>query len=287
MTVFAAETYLLNGASATPSLKTGDILHGGGVIKNKTYSGSLKVYIDNEVQPIFDSPYCYCNLPSGKDYSVESYSAQIVSVDWSYEVRLQSFIPSVTDGSTAYDNGTTSKKSSKSAKKDDSSAKQTSQAAARAAEGRAELAAAVSNGFADTTDYYAAKEANKSAGEYYNNAVTDTPGIENAIPVSQGGNLVVDGVVTGMTATISKVDGVSLDEISRVQPGRILNVVSVSFPATEATINFYMPGVEAGANIVALQYIDGQWVDVPVVEVRADHVVLGAVKNGKVAFVLK
>ncbi len=139
----------------------------------------------------------------------------------------------------------------------------------------------------DTTDYYAAKEANKSAGEYYNNAVTDTPGIENTIPVAQGGNLVVDGVVTGMTATISKVDGVSLDEISRVQPGRILNVVSVSFPATEATINFYMPGVEAGANIVALQYIDGQWVDVPVVEVRADHVVLGAVKNGKVAFVLK
>lgn len=243
--------------------------------------------IDDEVQPIFDSSFCYCNLPSGKDYRVESYSPQIVSVDWSYEVRLQSFIPSVTDGSTASDNGTTSKKSSKSAKKDDSSAKQTSQAAARAAEGRAELAAAVSNGFADTTDYYAAKEANKSAGEYYNNAVTDTPGIENAIPVSQGGNLVVDGVVTGMTATISKVDGVSLDEISRVQPGQILNVVSVSFPATEATINFYMPGVEAGANIVALQYIDGQWVDVPVVEVRADHVVLGAVKNGKVAFVLK
>ena len=90
-----------------------------------------------------------------------------------------------------------------------------------------------------------------------------------------------------MTATISKVDVVSLDEVSRVQPGRILNVVSVSFPATEATINFYMPGVEAGANIVALQYIDGQWVDVPVVEVRADHVVLGAVKHGKVAFVLK
>ena len=127
----------------------------------------------------------------------------------------------------------------------------------------------------------------QSAGEYYNNAVTDTPGIENTIPVAQGGNLIVDGVVTGMTATISKVDGVSLDEISRVQPGRILNVVSVSFPATEATINFYMPGVEAGANIVALQYIDDQWVDVPVVEVRADHVVLGAVKNGKVAFVLK
>ncbi|MGN1150633.1 MAG: hypothetical protein ACI4SN_00575, partial [Lachnospiraceae bacterium] len=173
MTVFAAETYLLDGKSATPSLKTGDILHGGGVIKNKTYSGSLKVYIDDEVQPIFDSSFCYCNLPSGKDYSVESYSPQIVSVDWSYEVRLQSFIPSVTDGSTASDNGTTSKKSSKSAKKDDSSAKQTSQAAARAAEGRAELAAAVSNGFADTTDYYAAKEANKSAGEYYNNAVTD------------------------------------------------------------------------------------------------------------------
>ncbi|MDD6627481.1 MAG: hypothetical protein PUF03_04420 [Lachnospiraceae bacterium] len=186
----------------------------------------------------------------------------------------------------AYEKASTATKTS-SSHKNNSPAKYTAEEAAKAAEGRAELAEAVNEGFADTAAYNAAKEANKSAGEYYNNAVTDTPGIENAIPVAQGGNLVVDGVVTGMTATISKVDGVSLDEISRVQQGRILNVVSVSFPATEATINFYMPGVEADANIVALQYIDGQWVDVPVVEVRADHVVLGAVKNGKVAFVLK
>ena len=254
-------------------------LRGGDVIQTQSSGNYIKLWIDGElVRNECDNDNTNYTIPgtSDKEYLLTSFTKTVTGTAWglniyAYEIHLS----------------TIAKSESKSQKKDNSPAKQTAEEAARAAEGRAELAAAVSNGFADTTDYYAAKEANKSAGEYYNNAVTDTPGIENAIPVSQGGNLVVDGVVTGMTATISKVDGVSLDEISRVQPGRILNVVSVSFPATEATINFYMPGVEAGANIVALQYIDGQWVDVPVVEVRADHVVLGAVKNGKVAFVLK
>lgn len=254
-------------------------LRGGDVIQTQSSGNLIKLYIDGAlVRNERDEDNTNYTIPgtSDKKYLLKGFTKTNEDYGaYDYEIHLSTITKSE------------SKTESKSRKKDNSPAKQTAEEAARAAEGRAELAAAVSNGFADTTDYYAAKEANKSAGEYYNNAVTDTPGIENAIPVAQGGNLVVDGVVTGMTATISKVDGVSLDEISRVQPGRILNVVSVSFPATEATINFYMPGVEAGANIVALQYIDGQWVDVPVVEVRADHVVLGAVKNGKVAFVLK
>lgn len=156
---------------------------------------------------------------------------------------------------------------------------------------RAEMIAlqaeAADEGFADVADLQIAAEKNMSAGEYYNNAVTETFGIEEATPVAQGGNLVVDGVVTNMTATISKVDVAFVDSVRAAQEGTVLNVVDVRFPAKAATINFYMPGVAADANIVALQYVDGAWVDVEVTEVRADHVVLNLKQNGRVAFIVK
>lgn len=156
---------------------------------------------------------------------------------------------------------------------------------------RAEMIAlqaeAADEGFADVADLQIAAEKNMFAGEYYNNAVTETFGIEEATPVAQGGNLVVDGVVTNMTATISKVDVAFVDSVRAAQEGTVLNVVDVRFPAKAATINFYMPGVAADANIVALQYVDGAWVDVEVTEVRADHVVLNLKQNGRVAFIVK
>lgn len=146
-------------------------------------------------------------------------------------------------------------------------------------------AAAAEEGFADIAELQIATEKHMSAGEYYNNAVTETFGIEEATPVAQGGNLVVDGVVTNMTATISKVDVAFVDSVRAAQEGTVLNVVDVRFPAKAATINFYMPGVAADANIVALQYVDGAWVEVEVAEVRGDHVVLNLKQNGIVAFV--
>ncbi len=146
---------------------------------------------------------------------------------------------------------------------------------------------AVGEGFENAAQMQYAQAANKSAGEYYNNAVLDTQGIEEATPVAQGGNLVVDGKVTNMTANISKVSVAFVDSVRATQEGTILNVVDIQFPATEATINFYMPGVADGANIAAVQYVDGTWVDVAVKEVRADHVVLDLKNNGIVAFLAK
>ncbi len=142
-------------------------------------------------------------------------------------------------------------------------------------------------GFENAAQMQYAQAASKSAGEYYNNAVLDTQGIEEATPVAQGGNLVVDGKVTNMTASISKVSVAFVDSVKAEQEGSVLNVVDVQFPATEATINFYMPGVADGANIAAVQYVDGTWVDVAVKEVRADHVVLDLKNNGIVAFLAK
>lgn len=148
--------------------------------------------------------------------------------------------------------------------------------------------AASDEGFADVGDMYRASQKSMSAGEFYNNAVVSTPGIENAVTVGQGGNLVVNGQVTNMSATISKVTNRAyVDSVRIEQEGRVLNVVEVSYPATEATINFYMPSVTAEDAIVALQYNAGTWVEVEVAEVRADHVTLNMKGNGVVAFIAK
>ena len=148
-------------------------------------------------------------------------------------------------------------------------------------------AEAAGEGFENAAHMQYAQAANKSAGEYYNNAVVVTEGIEEAIPVAQGGNLVVDGQVTNMTASISKVSAAFVDSVRAAKEGTVLNVVDVQFPSVEATINFYMPGVADGANIAAVQYTDGAWTDVEVESVRADHVVLNLKGNGIIAFLAK
>ncbi len=148
-------------------------------------------------------------------------------------------------------------------------------------------AEAAGEGFENAAHMQYAQAASKSAGEYYNNAVVVTEGIEEAIPVAQGGNLVVDGQVTNMTASISKVSAAFVDSVRAAKEGTVLNVVDVQFPSVEATINFYMPGVADGANIAAVQYTDGAWTDVEVESVRADHVVLNLKGNGIIAFLAK
>ena len=148
-------------------------------------------------------------------------------------------------------------------------------------------AEAAGEGFENAAHMQYAQAASKSAGEYYNNAVVVTEGIEEAIPVAQGGNLVVDGQVTNMTASISKVYVAFVDSVRAAKEGTVLNVVDVQFPSVEATINFYMPGVADGANIAAVQYTDGAWTDVEVESVRADHVVLNLKGNGIIAFLAK
>lgn len=145
-------------------------------------------------------------------------------------------------------------------------------------------AEADSEGFENAAQMQSARAAGKSAGEYYNNAVTDTPGIENATPVAQGGSLIVDGKTTNMTASISKVTAAYVDSVSAVTDKKILNVVDVQFPVAEVTINFYMPGVAEGTVVTAMQYKNGTWTEVEVAEVRADHVILNLDGSGVVAF---
>ncbi len=148
-------------------------------------------------------------------------------------------------------------------------------------------AEAAESGFENAAQMQLAQAGHKTAGEYYNNAVVTTAGIENAVPVAQGGQLIIDGEVTNASATVSKVSSVYVDSVRAAREGRLLNVVDVRFPAHEAVVNFYMPGIEAGDTVTAVQFTDGTWTDVEVVEVRTDHVLLKLMRSGVVAFLEK
>lgn len=146
-------------------------------------------------------------------------------------------------------------------------------------------------GFAKASDQQSAAERGMTAGEYYNNAVVSTPGVESAMPVGQGGKIVINGVATNLTATLAKVDkttAAGANAQAAALGGKLLNVVKISFPGANyntATINFYLKGLANGAKVAVKQLVNGVWVDVEVVEVRADHVVLNLTNMGAVAFV--
>ena len=167
---------------------------------------------------------------------------------------------------------------------------QSGQAAAQpgdtaAAKATAQMAQEASRlGFQNMVDMQLAQAAGKSAGEYYNNAVINTEGIEGEVPVAQGGGLIIDGKETNATAMISKVSSFYVNSVRAAREGTVLNVVKVTFPAKAAVVNFYMPGVVQGDAVTAAQYVDGAWTDVEVTEVRNDHVVLNLQNNGVVAF---
>lgn len=147
------------------------------------------------------------------------------------------------------------------------------------------------DGFNNSSDQQAAEDRGMSAGEYYNNVVVSTPGVTNAMPVGQGGKILVNGVPTNLTAILSKVAKATADAANTQAAalgGTLLNVVKVDFPGANynvATINFYVKGLADGAKVAAKQLVAGVWTDVEVVEARADHVVLNLKNAGPVAFV--
>ena len=152
-------------------------------------------------------------------------------------------------------------------------------------------AAYVSEGFADAGAAQAAAARGMSAGEYYNNAIVATPGVPNAAPMGQGGKILINGVPTNLTASLSKVNSaVATSAVAQAAGlgGSLLNVVNVTFPGANysvATTNFYVKGLAGGTKVAARQYVNGVWVEVEVVEARADHVVLNLKSSGPVALV--
>ena len=135
-----------------------------------------------------------------------------------------------------------------------------------------------------------AENEGKTIGEYLSNSVMELPGLDEVTPVGQGGGVVLDGKVSNVSFSIQK-PLLTYVNWAKAQAdtigGKVLNVVDPKSTAVfeTATVNFYMPGVTAEQKIQVLQYVDKQWVNLNVAEVREDHVVVDMTSLGVTALV--
>ena len=155
----------------------------------------------------------------------------------------------------------------------------------------AAVAAADPATVAGTVEYQAAS-VQMSVGEYVNNAVVSTPGLDSTTTykVGSGEKCIVNGVASNARLTLRKADK-STVESAKAQAakvgGTVMNVVATSANCQYTTlgVNFYMPKVVAGQKIAVYQLIDGVWTPVTVNEIRQDHVVVTLSGKGAVMFV--
>ncbi len=116
--------------------------------------------------------------------------------------------------------------------------------------------------------------------------------------VSYGGNIVyqagkieLNGGRSNVTFTIKAPGGgtfKSANSLAAQLGGSLVNCVNTSSPGVgfrSAKVNFFCTGVVAGDNIAAYQNQDGKWVQIPVVEIRKDHVVVMMSRHGDIAFI--
>jgi hypothetical protein len=83
-------------------------------------------------------------------------------------------------------------------------------------------------------------------------------------------------VISSASTLAGKVGGYLVSCISTSSPG-------VGFKT--AKVNFYVGGVQNGDNIAVYQNQNGTWVQLPVVEIRQDHVVVNMSRHGEIAFI--
>lgn len=137
----------------------------------------------------------------------------------------------------------------------------------------------------------AAAAEGKTVGEYMNNAVTEVPGLENVVPVGQGGHVIINGAPSNQVFSVLKPTLANVraaKTFAAALGGKVLNVVQVKAAVQgfeTARVNFYMKGVTAGQNIKVFQIINGQLLELEVVEIRADHVVVDMTALGTLAFI--
>ena len=136
----------------------------------------------------------------------------------------------------------------------------------------------------------AAAAEGKTVGEYMNNVVVTVPGLENVMPVGQGGHVIINGAPSNQTFTVLKPTQAnvrSAKAYAAALGGKVLNVVQVSASVKNfktARVNFYTKGVTAGQNIMVIQMVNGRWSEIDVVEIREDHVVVDMTSLGTLAF---
>ena len=137
----------------------------------------------------------------------------------------------------------------------------------------------------------AAAAEGKTVGEYMNNMVVAVPGLDNAVPIGQGGHVILNGAPSNQVFSVLKPTMASVNSaktFAAALGGRVLTVARVNASVNgfqTARVNFYMKGVTAGQNIKVFQIVNGQWLEVGVTEIRADHVVVDLTGLGTLAFI--
>lgn len=137
----------------------------------------------------------------------------------------------------------------------------------------------------------AAAEQGKTVGEYMNNAVVTVPGLDYAMPIGQGGHVIINDAPSNQVFSLLKpalANVNSAKSFAAAQGGRVLTVVRVNASINgfrTARVNFYAKGVRAGQNIKVFQISNGRWLEVDVAEIREDHVVVDMTSLGTLAFI--
>ena len=138
----------------------------------------------------------------------------------------------------------------------------------------------------------AAAAQGKSVGEYTNNAVVSVPGLSEVTPMGQGGHVIINGAPSNVIFFLTKPSAAAVASAksqAAVLGGKVLNVVTTTSQVVgrfgTAQVNFYAKGVKAGQLIKVYQFVDGEWVELTVAEIREDHVVVDMTSHGTLAFI--
>ena len=107
----------------------------------------------------------------------------------------------------------------------------------------------------------------------------------------QGGKIEINGGRSNVTFTIKAPASGTVSSAASLAGkvgGSLVSCIETSSPGvafSTAKVNFYVSGVQAGENIAVYQNQNGTWVQLPVVEIRKDHVVVNMSRHGTLAFV--
>ena len=123
-----------------------------------------------------------------------------------------------------------------------------------------------------------------------NNTVTPVAG-KTLYSIGQGGKVILNGCKSRATFIVSSPTSgkiSSAETLAASISGKLLGVVDTSAPGVvfkTARVNFYVGGLTGNENIVVYEYAAGKWSQIPVAEVRKDHVLVDMTGHGTLAFI--
>jgi hypothetical protein len=109
--------------------------------------------------------------------------------------------------------------------------------------------------------------------------------------IAQGGHVEINGGRSNVTFVIAGANAGTLSQATSLASslgGSLVNCVTTSSPGarfSNAKVNFYISGVQAGDNIAVYQIQGKKWVQLPTAEIRKDHVVVNMTQHGTLAFI--